>query len=61
MDEVKDEKNLTAAERYYQNLKRAQANYWKRKHPNPKPVGRPKKLKITIPPPEMEEDEVNVV
>jgi len=33
----------TAAERHYENLRKAQAAYWKRKNPNPKPRGRPKK------------------
>jgi hypothetical protein len=41
MDEVAREK--TAAERYYASLQKAQRDYWRRKNPNPKPRGRPKK------------------
>jgi hypothetical protein len=41
MDEVVREK--TAAERYYASLQKAQRDYWRRKNPNPKPRGRPKK------------------
>jgi hypothetical protein len=41
MDEVVKEK--TAAERYYASLQKAQRDYWRRKNPNPRPRGRPKK------------------
>jgi hypothetical protein len=38
---------LTPAERHYLSLKKAQAAYHRRKNPNPKPVGRPRKLPKT--------------
>ncbi len=34
----------TAAERHYEAAKRASRAYWRRKHPNPRPVGRPRKV-----------------
>jgi len=40
MDEVKV---MTAAEKHYEAMKRAQREYYKRKNPNPNPRGRPKK------------------
>lgn len=50
---------LTAAQRCYERQKKAQRDYYRRKHPNPKPVGRPRKVvapevaapKVVAPPP----------
>ena len=36
----------TPAERHYEAMKKAQRDYWRRKHPNPRPVGRPRKLAV---------------
>ena len=41
--------DITPADRFYINLKKAQASYWRRKNPNPNPRGRPKKIKEEIP------------
>jgi hypothetical protein len=41
MDEVVREK--TAAEKHYEAMLKAQRDYYRRKNPNPKPRGRPKK------------------
>jgi hypothetical protein len=35
---------LTAAERHYEAVKRANRAYYQRNHPNPRPRGRPKKV-----------------
>jgi len=35
---------MTAAERHYAAVKRANKAYYNRKHPNPRPRGRPKKV-----------------
>jgi hypothetical protein len=35
---------LTAAERHYEAVKRANKAYYNRKHPNPRPRGRPRKV-----------------
>jgi hypothetical protein len=35
---------MTAAERHYEAVKRANKAYYNRKHPNPRPRGRPKKV-----------------
>jgi hypothetical protein len=35
---------LSAAERHYEAVKRANKAYYNRKHPNPRPRGRPKKV-----------------
>lgn len=40
---------LTPAERHYLALKKAQAAYHRRKNPNPKPRGRPRKVPKTDP------------
>lgn len=40
---------LTPAEKHYAAMKRAQASYHRRKNPNPKPVGRPRKVVATPP------------
>lgn len=42
---------LTPAERHYESVKRASRAYWRRLHPNPRPVGRPRKV---VPAPEPE-------
>jgi len=47
---METERTLTPAERHYENVKKAQRDYWRRKHPNPRPVGRPKK--VVAPPPD---------
>jgi len=39
-----DQPTLTPAERHYLAVKKAQAAWWRRKHPNPRPVGRPRKI-----------------
>lgn len=44
MNPVADPKPLSPAERHYEAMKKAQRDYWRRKHPNPKPVGRPRKV-----------------
>lgn len=41
---MEEEKQMTPAERLYENVRKAQAAYWRRKNPNPKPRGRPKKV-----------------
>jgi hypothetical protein len=38
-----EKKQMTPAEIHYENVRKAQAAYWRRKNPNPKPRGRPKK------------------
>ena len=43
MDEVKEK---TSAEKHYEAMKKAQKDYWRRKNPNPKPRGRPRKVEI---------------
>ena len=48
MEQTADPKQLTPAERHYESVKRASRAYYRRKHPNPKPVGRPRK---TVPEP----------
>jgi hypothetical protein len=54
-----EEKQMTPAERLYENVRKAQAAYWRRKNPNPKPRGRPKKEgKVEGTPPENKMDEV---
>ena len=40
---------LTPAERYYEAAKRASKAYYRRKHPNPRPVGRPRKVAPDVP------------
>ena len=40
-------RTLTPAERCYERQKKAQRDYYRRKHPNPRPVGRPKKVATT--------------
>jgi hypothetical protein len=37
-------KILTPAEKHYASLRKAQQDYWRRKNPDPKPRGRPKKV-----------------
>ena len=44
MEQTADPKQLTPAERHYEAMKKAQRDYWRRKHPNPKPRGRPRKV-----------------
>ena len=44
MEQTTEPKQLTPAERHYEALKKAQRDYWRRKHPNPKPRGRPRKV-----------------
>lgn len=44
-----DTEALTPAERHYLALKKAQKAYYERKHPNPKPRGRPPKIPKTNP------------
>ena len=41
---------LTPAERHYESVKRASRAYWRRTHPNPRPVGRPRKV-VPVPVP----------
>lgn len=36
-------REMTPAEKHYEAVKRANKAYYQRKHPNPKPRGRPKK------------------
>jgi hypothetical protein len=36
--------SLSVAERYYLSMRKAQKEYYKRKNPNPKPRGRPRKV-----------------
>jgi len=43
-DPVAPTPQQTPAERHYEAMKKAQRDYWRRKHPNPRPVGRPKKV-----------------
>ena len=43
--ETQDPKPMTAAEKHYQAVLRANKAYYRRKNPNPKPRGRPKKVK----------------
>jgi hypothetical protein len=50
---MEEQKQLTPAEKLYENVRKAQAAYWRRKNPNPKPRGRPKKI-----PEESEKSEV---
>lgn len=40
---MEPERELTPAEKHYQAMKKAQKAYYQRKHPNPRPRGRPKK------------------
>ena len=35
---------MTSAEKHYEAVKRANKAYYKRKNPNPRPRGRPKKV-----------------
>ena len=49
--ETPEPKPMTAAEKHYEALKRAQKAYYRRKNPNPKPRGRPKKNKDEEPSP----------
>lgn len=44
--ETAEPKPMTPAEKHYEALKRAQRAYYRRKNPNPKPRGRPKKIKV---------------
>ena len=44
MEPIIGPKQLTPAERHYEAMKKAQREYWRRKHPNPKPRGRPRKV-----------------
>lgn len=44
MEPIIEPKQLTPAERHYEAMKKAQREYWRRKHPNPKPRGRPRKV-----------------
>ena len=44
MDTTAPPPTLTAAERHYEAVKRANKAYYNRKHPNPRPRGRPKKV-----------------
>jgi len=37
---------LTPAQKHYEAVKRASAAYYRRMHPNPKPRGRPRKVKV---------------
>jgi hypothetical protein len=34
----------TPAEKHYEAMRKAQKDYYRRKNPNPKPVGRPRKV-----------------
>lgn len=45
-----DAPTLTPAEKHYEAVKRASRAYYRRKHPNPRPVGRPKKVSPPPPP-----------
>jgi hypothetical protein len=49
MDSPPQPPALTAAERYYEAAKRASKAYYRRKHPNPRPVGRPRKTEAGLP------------
>ena len=40
---------MTAAERHYEAVKRANKAYYQRKNPNPRPRGRPKKVVAETP------------
>lgn len=51
MDSPPQPPALTAAERYYEAAKRASKAYYRRKHPNPRPVGRPRKVVPAAPDP----------
>ena len=44
MDQPPQPPALTPAERYYAAAKRASKAYYRRKHPNPRPIGRPRKV-----------------
>jgi spore germination cell wall hydrolase CwlJ-like protein len=35
---------LTPAQKHYEAVKRANKNYYRRNHPNPRPRGRPRKV-----------------
>ena len=41
---------LSVAERCYERQKKAQRDYYRRKHPNPRPIGRPRKVVVSEPP-----------
>ena len=49
MDQPPQPPALTTAERYYEAAKRASKAYYRRKHPNPRPVGRPRKVAAVAP------------
>ena len=49
--ESAEPKPMTPAEKHYEALKRAQRAYYRRKNPNPKPRGRPRKIKEEPPSP----------
>ena len=49
MDQPPQPPALTPAERYYEAAKRASKAYYRRKHPNPRPVGRPRKTEAEPP------------
>jgi hypothetical protein len=51
MDQPPQPPALTPAERYYEAAKRASKAYYRRKHPNPRPVGRPRKVVPVAPEP----------
>jgi hypothetical protein len=51
MDQPPQPPALTPAERYYEAAKRASKAYYRRKHPNPRPVGRPRKVAPDAPEP----------
>lgn len=40
---------MSSAEKHYEAVKRANKAYYKRKNPNPKPRGRPKKVVAEAP------------
>ena len=51
---------LTPAERYYEAAKRASKAYYRRKHPNPRPVGRPRKTVPDAPKPDSSKEKTDV-
>jgi hypothetical protein len=42
---------VAQAVKYYTALLESKKRAWRAKHPEPKPVGRPKKVKVAPPPP----------
>lgn len=50
MEQPQPQPPPSVAERCYERQKKAQRDYYRRKHPNPKPIGRPRKAAVSEPP-----------